>query len=394
MGQEATADVAVVLSGGGMNGLLLELGFLKRLRESPLWTRIGWFFGSSAGALNGCMAALDRLERLEEFVLDLRPEDTFRANRLWRLPLLGTHDYALPRTIAERLGEPVEMAQQLEAAAAEVVAIVTDVTVSDESRLDGRRLFERAYSSRTTPPTVMAQAVLASAAIGVLVLPMPVGDRIGTDGGWVRNYPLGYAYERPEVERIVGFRYEGRYPALGLGPLRDLARRLRRYAKLPAARALVAELEEASRREERGQPVHIVDTFSRLSRVAIMRNTVLEELVAGWREQSVEELRSLRDDIATLVHESGLEGAELERLEAAISARFDDARFPFRHDRLVPRITVAGSVGDVSLEPGFRKPRPWTVESKRELIERGYLLTDRELQQHGFGDRLTRSAVA
>ena len=46
-------DVAVVLSGGGINGLLLELGFLERLRESELWPRVGWFFGSSAGALNG-----------------------------------------------------------------------------------------------------------------------------------------------------------------------------------------------------------------------------------------------------------------------------------------------------------------------------------------------------
>ncbi len=52
-------------------------------------------------------------------------------------------------------------------------------------------LFERAYSSRTSPPAEMAQAVLASAAISALVLPLAVGDRIGTDGSWVRNYPLG-----------------------------------------------------------------------------------------------------------------------------------------------------------------------------------------------------------
>jgi predicted acylesterase/phospholipase RssA len=29
-------DVALVLSGGAINGVLMELGFLKRLRESPL----------------------------------------------------------------------------------------------------------------------------------------------------------------------------------------------------------------------------------------------------------------------------------------------------------------------------------------------------------------------
>ncbi len=36
-----------------MNAVLLELGFLERLRESRLWPRIGWIYGSSAGALTG-----------------------------------------------------------------------------------------------------------------------------------------------------------------------------------------------------------------------------------------------------------------------------------------------------------------------------------------------------
>ena len=58
----ADRDLALVLSGGGMNGLLLELGFLQRLREDRLWERVGWIYGTSAGALGGVMAALDRLE--------------------------------------------------------------------------------------------------------------------------------------------------------------------------------------------------------------------------------------------------------------------------------------------------------------------------------------------
>ena len=55
-------DVAIVLSGGGVNGVLLQLGFLKRLRESELWPRVGCIYGTSAGALTGSMAALDRLD--------------------------------------------------------------------------------------------------------------------------------------------------------------------------------------------------------------------------------------------------------------------------------------------------------------------------------------------
>ena len=35
-------DVAIVLSGGGINGVLMELGFLKRLQRSSLWPRVGW----------------------------------------------------------------------------------------------------------------------------------------------------------------------------------------------------------------------------------------------------------------------------------------------------------------------------------------------------------------
>ena len=43
--------VAVVLSGGGINGVLLELAFLRRLSETALWPRVGWIYGTSAGAL-------------------------------------------------------------------------------------------------------------------------------------------------------------------------------------------------------------------------------------------------------------------------------------------------------------------------------------------------------
>ena len=56
------------------------------------------------------MAALDRLDELEEFTLGLQPRDIFPPQRLWRLPLNGLHDYALPATIAERLLDPIELA--------------------------------------------------------------------------------------------------------------------------------------------------------------------------------------------------------------------------------------------------------------------------------------------
>src|ERR671932_805783 len=103
----------VVLSGGGVNGVLMELGFLRRVRESEYWPRIGWIYGTSSGALAGTMAALDRLDELEAFLVALQPDETFRPHRLWQLPFLGLHDYALPRTIEAKIGHPVELAREL-----------------------------------------------------------------------------------------------------------------------------------------------------------------------------------------------------------------------------------------------------------------------------------------
>src|SRR6476646_259261 len=224
-------DVAVVLSGGAVNGVLMELGFLKRLRESDLWPRVGWIYGTSSGAVSGTMAALDRLDDLEEFMLLLQPEDTFRPHSLWRLPLLGSHDYRLPETIAERLGDVESLARDLARSPIEVVVFATDVT--EDAHGVGARAYELAYSSRTTPPETMGQAILASAAVSALVLPLPVGDRIATDGAWVRNFPLGPAYRQPGVELIVSFRYFAQYPRLGVGALQPLRKRLTRFGKIP-----------------------------------------------------------------------------------------------------------------------------------------------------------------
>jgi predicted acylesterase/phospholipase RssA len=372
-------DVAVVLSGGGMNAMLLELGFLKRLRESDLWPRVRVFFGTSAGALAGTMGALDRVDDLEEFLYGLRAEDTFRRNRIWRLPLLGSHDYALPGTITARLGGSLELARALVRAEAELVVFATDVTVDSPNGNRPDRPFELVYSSRTSQPEELAQGILASAAISALVLPVAVGDRVATDGGWVRNFPLLAAYEREDVDLIVAFRYEPHYPMSGTRSLAAAVARLRRYSRLPAARALVAELQEAADREERGEPAHLVDTLARLSRVAIGRNTAQEELMARDRERSLAELHALRADLRALVQRSHASRGERERLLRALDGRFAVTRFPFAHERAIPRITVAAGSGDVHLAPGWRKQQPWSDEAKRMLVERGYKLTDAQL---------------
>lgn len=370
-------DVAVVLSGGGMNGVLMELGFLRRLRETELWPRVGWIFGTSAGALAGSMAALDQLDELEDFLLRLQAHDVFRPNRLWRLPFAGVHEYALPATIAERLGDLTDRARELREVDIELVVCATDASPAQP----GADVwdYELVYSARDTKPDEMAQAILASAAISALVMPIPVGRRIATDGAWVRNFPLAHAYARPEVGMIVAFRLLPHYPRIGTSGLVRLRERLERFGRVPPVRAFIEEIREAERREARGEPGHLPEMILRLTRASIVRNTVLEERLAEEKDASIHELQALRADLADLVRREVRSRRDRARLLPALEARFAATQFPFGDDRAIPRITVRGSVAEVSLEHG-RADAEWTEEDKRALIARGYALADRELR--------------
>jgi predicted acylesterase/phospholipase RssA len=369
-------DLAIVLSGGGMNGLLLEVGFLRRLREDSLWSRVGWVYGTSAGALTGVMSVIDRLEALEEFVLELAPDETFRPNRLWQLPLTGLHDYALPDTIAERLGSVDEIAHEVVAAPIELVICVTDLSDGPE---DVHDTYERLYSSRTTAPDELARAILASAAVSALVLPLRVGEVIGTDGGWVRNFPLGHAYDNPAVGEILGFRYVPRTPPATAENLARIRRRLEPFRAVPPVRALLRELEAAEERQERGEPAHLAEMIGRLMRVTVARNTTLEVRFAEEKDASVRELAALREDVLASVRRNAAPWRRA-RARREVEERFAAARFPFRHDRALPRRIVSASAGELALDPSFRSGLEWPLETKRALIERGRRLADDALR--------------
>ena len=373
-------DVAVVLSGGGINGVLLELGFLKRLRTNDLWPRIGWIYGTSAGALSGTLAALDRLDDLETFLLDLEPEDAFRQRRLWQMAG-GLHDYTLPETIAERLGEPAELGTALRASDIELVVIATDV--SGYVDIDEGRTFELTYASHSTPQDVMGRAILASAAVSGLVLPISIDGVIATDGGWVRNFPLEHAYHNPGVSAIVAFRYVASYRPTSVAFLARLHERLDRFRAVPPVRALLQEIRLAEARAARGEPAHYGELIVRLMRVTIARNTVLEERLARERETSVSELQKLRDDVVTIATAVAPRWRR-RRLRAELEDAFASARFPFRHERQVPTLIVRGSPGEHGLDPTFRGDAPWPAEDKLALIRRGYELADAALTaEHG-----------
>ena len=370
--------MAIVLSGGGINGVLLELGFLRRLRESPGWSRVGWISGTSAGALSGTMAALDRLDDLEEFVLGLEPEDAFRPRRVWQLPG-GLHDYTLPATIAERLGGPDELGAALAASEIELVVFATDV--SDYAGSDEMRHFELSYSSHSTEPEKMGRAILASAAISGLVLPISIDGVVATDGSWVRNFPLEHAYRNPRVHAIAAFRYVASYGPTNLAFLERTRERLDRFRAVPPVRALLAEIRLAQERARRGEPAHYGELIVRLMRVAIARNTVLEERLADEREMSLAEFRRLREQIVTRAVAAAPPWRR-RRLRSELDGIFAAAWFPFRHDRHVPSLIVRCTAGEDGLDPSFRGD-PWPEERKRALISRGYRLTADELARRG-----------
>ncbi len=371
-------DVALVLSGGGINGIHLELGFLKRLSETPLWQRVGWIHGTSAGALAGTLAALGRLDDLEEFLRGIQPQDAFRPRAVWQFPG-GLHDYTLPETVSERIGSPEELGAALAAADIELIVYATDV--GDYPDGDETRDFELAYSSRTTDPVVMGRAILASAAISGLVLPIPVDGRIATDGGWVRNFPFEHAYRNPEVAAIAAFRYIPSYPPTDAAFLERARERLERFRAVPPMRALLTEVRLAQERSSRGEPAHYGELIVRLMRVAFARNAVMEDRIASERDTSVQELGRLREDVLQIAV-AAAPRRRRRRLRTQLEDRFAAARFPFRHDRHVPALIVRATAGDHGLDPTFRSDTPWPEERKRALVERGYRLTDEALRAH------------
>lgn len=370
-------DAALVLSGGGINGVLLELGFLKRLRETPFWNRVGWIYGTSAGAVAGTMAALDRLEQLESFLLELQADDVFRPRRVWQLPLGGLHDYTLPGTIAEHIGGPEELGSSLGAADIELVVFATDV--SEHLEPDTARDFELVYPARSTPPETMGRAILASAAVSALVLPVRVDDTIATDGGWVRNFPLEHAELNPAVRSVIAFRYLAGYRPTDIAFLGRVRERLERFRAVSPVRALLEEVRLAEERSQRGEPAHYPELIVRLMRVAIARNTVLEERFSSDRDASVHALHGLRDEVIDTAVGAAPRWRR-RRLRAALEELFAEADFPFRHDSPVDRIVVRATPGEDALDPTYRGA--WAREGKLALIERGYRLTDDELARN------------
>ena len=226
------------------------------------------------------MAALDRLDDLDEFLLELQPNDVFRPRR----------DVAVPGR-APRLHAPAH----------------DRGADRDGARSSERRSPPRTSSSSSSPPTSAATPTSEGPPLRARLLlarrrrrrrwvarswrrPRSAGSCcrsrvdgvIATDGGWVRNFPLEHAYRNPGRRRRSSASATSRPTApidtAFLERMRAAARALPRGT----SGARPARGDPARRGARRGAASRrtTAEMIVRLMRVAIARNTVLEERLA------------------------------------------------------------------------------------------------------------------
>ena len=295
------------------------------------------------------MAALDRLDDLEEFLLGHPARRCVPATPDLAAARVACTTTRSPRRSPIASAPPAELGAALAASSIELLVYATDV--SDYPEGDQERDFELEYSSRTSEPEMMGRAILASAAISGLVLPISVDGRIATDGGWVRNFPFEHAYRNPEVGAIAAFRYVPSYPVSDAAYLERTRERLERFRAVPPVRALlvggaprpgarIARRAGALRRADRAAHARGVRDATRSSRI--------DSPVSARRPCT--ELQRLREDVIE-PRSPPRHRWRRRRLRADLESRFAAARFPFRHDRHVPALIVRGTAAR-------RQPRP------------------------------------
>ena len=387
------ADTALVLSGGSVNGIYLQLGFLQVIRESRLWPAVGWVCGTSAGAFSGWAAARDEIDEHERFLMGMQPQDVFEAQDLWRTPFVGLHRYALPDSVAEQLGDPVEAARALRDGPRELTVVTIDIGLSPDSALS-EDPYERAFNSRNDTPEAFAAALFASGAISTFVLPLRIEESVYGDGGWVRNFPLAYAYREPAVHRILGARYRSSAVGFTGTGLQTWHNRMSRLSRVKMARGVTAELGQAIERQSRGEPMHLIDTISRLSHIAVSRNSDLEVQLADERDRSLQALQDVREQMRKTI-ESVARGRQRTELLTALDESFATADFPFRRSRVVPRLVVDLTTPEGVRLDVTRSRATWSEEDKLALVRHGRRLTEEALASwSGLDDPEAAALVA
>ena len=319
-------DVAVVLSGGGINGVLMELGFPEARAGEPALARGSasssgprrerWCGcdggtrppGRARGVHAGAPAGPDVLARTGSGV--------FRSSICTSTPC--------PRRSRGWFARLDGIAEQLvRASPIELVVLRDRSSPTITSRPESG--YELVYSARTTTASDprAARSSPPAAVVRRSCCRSRVGDRVRDGRGrGSRNFPLGHAYDRPDARADRRVRYLPADPRMDdrCAPSRSSGGCSASAGSRRSARSSPS-WEEAEARAERGEPAHLADLIVRLARVAILRNTELEERVAEERDASLHGLGSLREDVLALVSGD-------DALRQAVARRFAAGTFP------------------------------------------------------------------
>jgi len=176
-----TPTVAFVLSGGASLGAI-QVGMLRALYERGIAPDV--IVGTSAGAMNGAFIAsrpqtVATADALAAVWRDLRRGHVFPLNPLTGLlGFLGARDHLVPASGLRRLIARHVERDALEDLPIPLHVVAVDVITGEEVRLSHG---------------VVADAVLASAAIPGVVAPVRWGERTLMDGGVANNTPISHA---------------------------------------------------------------------------------------------------------------------------------------------------------------------------------------------------------
>ena len=190
---------------------------------------------------------------------------------------------------------------------------------------------------------------------------------------------FAHAYRNPGVAAIVGFRYISdatrRRPGLPCSARASGSTVPRRSPGARVARRGPARARSAT---PRGEPAHLPRLIVRLMRVAFARNAVAR---GASRQPSARRqwpsCAALREDATRMAARQPPRPGGASGSPPTLDARFAAARFPFATTALLPTLVVRATAGDHGLDSTFRADAPWSNDSRRAFIERGYELTDR-----------------
>jgi hypothetical protein len=152
-----------------------------------------------------------------------------------------------------------------------------------------------------------------------------------------------------------------------------------RLSRVKMARGVTAELREAIERQSRGEPMHLIDTISRLSHIAVSRNSDLEVQLADERDRSLQALHDVQKQMRETI-ESVARGRQRTELLAALDESFAAADFPFRRSRVVPRLVVDLTTPEGVRLDVTRSRATWSDEDKLALVRHGRRLTEEALE--------------